>query len=52
MTPEEALDFCINRCPRSGFGCAVDCELRKRFKIPPYGTKYPIAEPNYKKLSK
>jgi len=38
---KDAIRYCTQECPKHELGCAVDCELRKRFKIPPHGDKYP-----------
>ena len=43
-TPEQALYYCLNYCPRLSYGCAKTCEIRRHFKIPPHGPKYPIPE--------
>jgi len=49
--PTEALAYCLHRCPKHKLGCAVDCNIRKVFKIPPHGSVYPgVGEP--KKLVK
>lgn len=40
-TRKQAIYFCTQKCPNFKLGCAVDCVLRKRFKIPPHGSKYP-----------
>jgi hypothetical protein len=37
----EALAYCLRFCPHFRKGCAVDCEIRKYWKIPPHGPKYP-----------
>ena len=39
--PQQALYYCLNFCPRLQFGCAKNCKIRKHFKIPPHGEKYP-----------
>ena len=38
---KDALHYCLFECPNHHLGCAVDCPIRKKFKIPPHGTKYP-----------
>ncbi len=38
---KDAIYYCTQECPEHKLGCAVDCELRKHFKIPPHGNKYP-----------
>jgi len=37
----EALNYCLMECRDFKDGCAVDCKIRKHFKIPPHGDKYP-----------
>ena len=41
-TKSQALNYCLLVCQKGKFqvGCAVDCELRKKWKIPPHGDKY------------
>jgi hypothetical protein len=50
-TKSQALDYCLKRClngPDRGVpqksrwinGCALNCELRKKWRIPPHGKKY------------
>lgn len=34
---KEAIYYCTQECPDYKLGCAVDCKLRKRFKIPSHG---------------
>jgi len=47
----DALNYCILECGKHKLSCAVDCAIRKYFKIPPHGPVYPGAnEP--KKLVK
>jgi len=36
----EALSFCLQRCRLEALGCAVDCPLRRHFRIPPHGDSY------------
>jgi hypothetical protein len=37
----QALNYCILECPRRNeVGCASECEIRKRWKLPPHGDKY------------
>jgi len=36
----EAFRFCLQRCRLETLGCAIDCPLRKHFKIPPHGDSY------------
>lgn len=43
---EDALHYCLHECPNQKFGCAKDCSIRKRFKIPPHGSKYPKVKEN------
>jgi hypothetical protein len=38
---KDALDYCLNQCPRHELGCASRCELRKHWHIPPFGRAYP-----------
>jgi len=40
--PQQALYYCLNFCPHFQEGCAIECKIRKHFKIPPHGEKYPI----------
>jgi hypothetical protein len=40
-TAEEAMRFCLHECPYKKPGCALDCPIRKAFRIPPFGAKYP-----------
>ena len=42
--PQQALFYCLNYCPRFENGCAKECKIRKHFKIPPHGRKYPSVE--------
>jgi hypothetical protein len=35
-----ALNYCLLSCRKNGLGCALDCGLRRRWKIPPHGDKY------------
>jgi hypothetical protein len=37
-----ALNYCILVCRKSltTLGCARECEIRKKWKIPPHGDKY------------
>jgi len=37
----EALKYCIFECKEFSLGCSLNCELRKKYKIPPHGPKYP-----------
>jgi len=39
-TYEEFWCYCFGQCRDYRVGCAVDCELRKRFGIPPHGKSY------------
>jgi len=41
-TKSQALNYCLLICRKSHavLGCAYDCELRKKWKIPPHGNKY------------
>jgi len=37
----QALNYCLLECPRRNtLGCAVDCEIRKQWKLPPHGDSY------------
>jgi len=48
-TAQQAIHYCVMECPiRGALGCALDCELRKRFHIPPHGDKYHNTE-NYRR---
>jgi len=38
---KDAVYYCTQECPDFHDGCAVDCKIRKHFKIPPHGNKYP-----------
>ncbi len=38
---KEALDWCLHNCPRHEQTCAANCDLRKKWKIPPHGKRYP-----------
>ena len=40
--PQQALFYCLRYCPDHKEGCAIECKIRKHFKIPPHGEKYPI----------
>jgi hypothetical protein len=42
--PYEALQFCIYFCDKITLGCANNCELRKKYGIPPFGERYPRKE--------
>lgn len=42
--PYEALQYCIYECNEFKQGCSLDCELRKKYKIPPHGPAYPKKE--------
>ena len=42
----EALRYCQDECPDFKLGCAAECKIRKHFKIPPHGEKYPKQTPN------
>jgi len=37
----EALGYCLRYCQQFKNGCALDCQIRKHWKIPPHGNKYP-----------
>ena len=40
-TKSEALNYCVLECPkRNTLGCALECEIRKKWGIPPHGDKY------------
>lgn len=53
-----AVHFCVMECPlRGSLGCALTCELRIRFSLPPHGCfpntesfklKVKVIEPNVK----
>ena len=36
----DALNYCILVCRKTTLGCVVECEIRKKWKIPPHGEKY------------
>lgn len=36
----QALNYCLLVCNEAKLGCAVDCEIRERWKIPPQGEHY------------
>jgi hypothetical protein len=46
----QALNYCLLPCPHGNVGCAIDCELRKKWKIPPHGDQF--YEENRKKEAK
>lgn len=41
-TKSQALNYCLLACRKSVnvLGCALDCPLRKKWKIPPHGSRY------------
>jgi len=39
-TKREAFRFCLESCRLETLGCALDCPLRRHFKIPPHGEAY------------
>jgi len=39
-TKAEALKFCMRDCGAEDLGCAVNCPLRRHFRIPPHGESY------------
>lgn len=41
VTRKNIIQYCQTKCPRAKDGCAVDCKLRKRLKVPPHGSMYP-----------
>jgi len=40
-TAEDAMHYCLLECQKQKFGCAVGCEIRIHWKIPPHGSRYP-----------
>jgi hypothetical protein len=38
----QALNYCLLVCRKSltTLGCAYECEIRKKWKIPPHGDRY------------
>ena len=36
----QALNYCLLVCPNRHLGCAVDCKIRKKWHIPPHGTRF------------
>ena len=41
---KDAVRYCTLYCAERGLGCALTCKLRKHFKIPPFGDKWPSGE--------
>jgi len=39
-TKMQALNYCLLTCKNRMLGCAVDCEIRRKWKLPPHGEKY------------
>lgn len=40
-----AIRFCVMECPlRGSLGCALTCEIRKSFHLPPHGDHFPNTE--------
>jgi hypothetical protein len=44
-TKQHALKYCLEQCPKRNnpvlnLGCAIDCQIRKNFKLPPHGEFY------------
>ena len=50
-TAADALNYCLQQCPNHTLGCAKDCKIRRLFRIPPHGAKYPVSNER-KKLVK
>jgi hypothetical protein len=45
VSAKAAIHYCVMECPlRGSLGCALTCELRQRFGIPPFGSKWPDGE--------
>jgi len=38
----DALRYCLTECRRNPVDCAGTCELRKKWKIPPFSKQYPV----------
>ena len=39
-TKSDALNYCLLKCRNACLGCAYECEIRRRWRIPPYGDHY------------